>query len=584
MKRAAVLIGVDRTGNLPVLHDAAAGARRLEVWAREQGFDPVDVITDEGGAPVEIAAIKKAVKAIVEKGTIDQLVVYFAGHGVNNARSEYWLLTDAPDDPQAAVNVEGSVALARYCGIPHVVMLSDACRTAAEGIQAQGVKGSEIFPNEDSADESPVDQFYACKLGRPSHEVRDPATTSKEYTALYTQALCEVLDGTRDDPVTWVEEGAESVGYVRPRPLRDYLSVEIPKRLSALHLETAVIQEPMARVVSDDLPAVWLSRLARGRPAAAAAPPAPGHHAPAPAPAPPPTSLATDLVRTVLAGGATALDERLTADVAAGQPMAGEVAGLAVPFGPTHHETGCGFKVRGARIVEVVSRVRAEIVSGAGDDVRVEATAPGTSVLLVFENGDGTVLPAVTDFMCALTVEDGELIDVAYEPSEYTFRWPEFEYQAADLRGLRAIASAAARDGVFQLEGDDALQVARRMQNMKGIDPTLAVYAAYAYHDLQRADLITQMAGYMRGNLGARLFDVALLARELNGTTTGRDPEILGLVPLLTQGWALLSALQIKLPAALRGVERELRPSLWTLFGPGGVGQVRKAMGKKLVG
>ena len=109
MERAAVLIGVDATGQLPRLHDAAAGARRMEQWALAQGLerDMVHVVTDEGG-PVDVAAIKRAVRAVVEPGTVSQLLVYFAGHGINLGMSEYWLLSDAPADPDAAVNLRGA--------------------------------------------------------------------------------------------------------------------------------------------------------------------------------------------------------------------------------------------------------------------------------------------------------------------------------------------------------------------------------------------------------------------------------------------------------------------------------------------
>jgi Caspase domain len=141
VKRAAVLIGVDHSGDLPVLADAAQGARRMETWAHGQGMDPIEVLTDESG-PVDIGAIKRAVQRIVDAGT-DQLIVYFAGHGVNIRYGEYWLLSDAPRDTQAAVNLAGSVVLAQYSSVPYVVFVSDACRSAAEGIRAQFVTGSE---------------------------------------------------------------------------------------------------------------------------------------------------------------------------------------------------------------------------------------------------------------------------------------------------------------------------------------------------------------------------------------------------------------------------------------------------------
>src|SRR5882672_1035312 len=145
MKRAAVLIGVNKTGHLPRLHDAVSSAKRMQSWAFNQDMstDCVILLTDED-RPLAIKSIKDAIKGLVDKATIQQLFVYFAGHGVNIGFNEYWLLSEAPLDPQEAVNVSGSNELARHCGIPHVIFFSDACRTAAEGIQAQAVRGSEI--------------------------------------------------------------------------------------------------------------------------------------------------------------------------------------------------------------------------------------------------------------------------------------------------------------------------------------------------------------------------------------------------------------------------------------------------------
>ncbi len=143
--RAAVLIGVDRAGALPQLKDAAAGALRMKAWAEAQKFDACVAVTDKT-TPVDVRTIKAAIREIIDDGPPDQLIIYFAGHGVNLGYSEYWLLSDAPADPNEAINVNGSAELAHRGKIPHVVFISDACRTAAEGIQAQSVLGSVIFP------------------------------------------------------------------------------------------------------------------------------------------------------------------------------------------------------------------------------------------------------------------------------------------------------------------------------------------------------------------------------------------------------------------------------------------------------
>jgi Caspase domain len=575
-KRAAILIGVDKTGDLPRLKDAARGARLMQTWTDAQGIESV-LLTDEA-EPVTVEAIKKAIKKLADAANVSQLLVYFAGHGVALQRQEYWLLSDAPDDTQAAVNVATSAALAATCGIPHIVLVSDACRTAPEGIRAGSVRGSEIFPNREE-DPKPVDQFFACQLGKPSHEVKDPAVTSAEFKALYTHELVPALLGRRQQIVEWSGDGAARVGHVHLRPLRDFLSQAVATRLEGLQMQSKVIQVPVAQISSD--PPAWVSQVAAETTAGPGglelAPPARPRAAPAHAPTP--EALTAEMLRAAIAGGGAP-------GVTRGAPpagIAGDVERLAQPFGPMHHETGCGFKLRGARAVQAVAAIKVEFAGGgiaAGDDLRVVNPArPGSNVLLVLDSGAGVLLPALPEFMCALSFEDGELVDVAYEPSDTTWRWGEFHARASEIRSLRAIASAALSRGSFKLEGDDALAIARRMQLAKGVDPSLAVYAAYAYHDLQRRDLLRQMADYMQGDLGAALFDVALLARKLDRRTLGRDaPPVLGAVPLMAQGWTLLRAFDVKLPPALAKLEGHRLPSLWTMFDAQGVERIRNAI------
>ena len=167
MERAAVLIGVRKSGDMPELQAVTAGVQGMEKWARSQGIegDLLQVLTDEN-RPLRVQQIKDAISKIIKRTTVEQLILYFSGHGFN-IESEYWLLSDAPSDTNAAVNVEGSIRLARYCGISHVVLISDACRSAAEGMLALQVKGSDVFPNElASATEQSVDVLFACARGK----------------------------------------------------------------------------------------------------------------------------------------------------------------------------------------------------------------------------------------------------------------------------------------------------------------------------------------------------------------------------------------------------------------------------------
>jgi hypothetical protein len=584
MERAAVLVGVRKTGGLRELKAATQGARAMASWARSQGVQHVELLTDEAG-PVEVRQIQQVIRQIVDLGTVEQLLLYFAGHGVNIGYGERWLLSGAPDYTQEAVNVKGSEELARWCGIPHVIFISDACRTAAEGIRAQSVTGSEVFPNIGASEvEQAVDLFFACTLGRPALEVRDPDAAASAFKAVYTEVLLDDLGGRNERLLERVEEGGKVFGVVRPRPLKLDLQAEVGRRLAAANVQPGISQMPDARITSDG--AAWLSRVAL-QTVQQPAPPDPRMGAvrrdralTAPGPrrrgvdfsvTETPQERWHSLFREVLGGG---------------RPLP-RVGGLersldeaAIPFGPMHFETDCGFKVRGAQLAEAFSRsAHTELLGAEGEILRIDQVAgPAANVLLTFRNGTGTVLPAIPDFISALSFEDGELVNVSYEPSDRSWRWSSYQDRHGELALLRTVIASSARLGVFRLEGDDALALARRMQLLKGSDPTMALYAGYAYHDLGQRGRIAEMQFYMKGELHLRLFDIALLSRSLYGRTIGTLPDVFPFVPMLSQGWALLAAHKIAFPPSLAGLERHLVPSLWTLFDPQGVAMLRAAL------
>jgi hypothetical protein len=571
MARVAIFIGVDKTGKLPKLKDAAASAERLaEQWARKQGIEVQDTITDKGGVEVTTKRIKDAVNAALHRGDVEQLLIYFAGHGVNVRMGEYWLLSGAPDDVDEAVNVRGSDDLARYCGVPHVVFISDACRTAADSIQAQNVTGSLIFPNlQVSGKQKPVDLFYACALGRPAHEVRDVQVTANEFQAIYTQELLDALCFKHPTLVQWQGAAPEQLGYIRPRPLRDHLESAVARRIQNLDLQTKVIQIPDAHITSE--PDAWLCRM-KGSPP----PPEPisrrGRGSAQPA-------VGTTTVQPSSLVTARTMSRTLLNFAIEHPIMAGTALGAATTFGPVHFETNCGFKISGARFADAFAHgVVLERLGPSRDVVRVgNVNRPGANVLLVLDGGAGVVLPAIPDFIAALSVEDGELVDVSYEPSDYSGRWQDYKQRATELRILRRAVASATRAGVFRLERGDALSLARRLQYAKGVDPSLAVYASYAYNDLHRDDRLSEMNTYMRDDLGASLFDVAMMARAIE---RNNEHPTLGFAPLLAQGWAYLDSRAIRLPLGLEALPRMLTGSVWTMFDAHGVDQLRNTIFK----
>jgi hypothetical protein len=581
MVRAGIFIGVDKTGNLQPLKDAASGAQKMHQWAIKQGMSDkthAKLITDADGKKVRPDEIYDAIVPLVGGAGIDQLIIYFAGHGININRGEQWLLSDAPVNASAAVNVAGSVELARYCGIQHVVIISDACRVAPEGIQAQNVRGTDIFPNDGNGDRSkPVDQFFACFLGKTAAELKVASAAAENYRALYTDALLDGLNPIQTNALYSGGEPGDEWRYVWPRELERYLETEIPQRVKKLKLQNSVNQNPDAIITSDKR---WLARFNMGSVTAQE-----------PVSTPPrPTSgpallgnVAKNLVRSA-AIGKIAFDTDIERAKSAGsdniRQLANATEKLAASFGPKHFETQCGIKLRGARIIDVFApRAKVEVIRDAVDLVRIDPLEGlAASVLLRFKGAFGTVIPVISGFLAAVTIEDGEVVDVAYEPSDNTWRWPMYQDRAADIRSLRAVAAASSRQGRFRLERADGMEIARRMQWAKGVDPTLAIYAAYAYHDLQDLDRLREMSKYLRGDVGATFFDLELLGRRIVGAEIRPDSGIVPFTPLLSQGWALLSANRVRLHPALDGIQRNLRDSLWSAFDDAGLEKLVTAM------
>ncbi len=595
MRRAGVFIGVDRTGQLQTLNDAAAGAERMHQWALGQGMSDrtqAILLTDRGGTKVTPDMIFDAIKSVIDGPGVDHLLVYFAGHGVNINRSEHWLLSDAPVRTSAAVNVAGSVDLARYCGIPYVAFISDACRTAPEGIQAQNVRGVDVFPNDGGSDRAqPVDQFFACRLGKTAAEIRDPAEAATGFLALYTTAFLDAVSGQTPSVLEPGATAGDAARYVMPARLRDYLEAEMPRRIVAARLAARVNQSPDAIVLAH---ANWLSRVehvseAAAMPRRSSRRAAPDAAVPESAGAPPAvtvspadaTATMRELVRVAVTDSPTALSAAISnaAAVPGIAEMAAAAATVAETFGPDHHETQCGIKVAGARIAEfVIARGRAEFANAEGNDLRVFPAPIAESALLVFGNGSGTVVPVVPGFLTALTFSADELVDVALEPSSNHPRWHDYQARVGELRALRGFVSAASQLGRFRLEGPEALAIAQRMQWAKGVDPALALYAAYAYRDLQQLDRLREMSAYLRDDLGSGLFDVAMLARQLRGKTIDRHAEVVPFVPMLGQGWDLVDAAGVRLHPALQGIRARVGESLWSLFDRAGVALLRDAI------
>ena len=259
MLRGGVFIGVDRTkGGMPTLRAAASSAKKMYDWAIAPAYGAMEpqyvrLISDANGAVVTVEQIKTAVREVIAQG-VDQLILYFSGHGMIINNLETWLLSDAPDDGDAAISVTRSAQAARFGVTPHVVIVSDACRTPAQELQTQSVNGASAFPNNPTeAPEKRVDVFYATAPGRAALELN---TTDSQ--GIYTEVLHEALTGAAPDVLEAGESG-DAARYIWSGPLGEYLETAVAERLIALNIDRD--QTPKFDVQYGKKNLRWLARL-----------------------------------------------------------------------------------------------------------------------------------------------------------------------------------------------------------------------------------------------------------------------------------------------------------------------------------
>lgn len=571
MKAAAVAIGVNRTGGLTPLSGAVPGAERFAQWAAAQGMD-VQILTDANDK-VRLAGVLDVIQPIVESKTYDKLIVYFAGHGYLLApQSELWLLSEAPTRPSEAINVQLSRDGARYCGIPHVIFVSDACRSGGANHRHRSVSGGSAFPVPDSFDhDGEVDTFYATRPGDPALEFKDDRAATANYKGVFTDCLLAALKGKEPTVVKEATEGGVTRWLVPSRPLKPHLRKAVPEKAADISIKLK--QDPEVRVESA-LPR-FFGEL-KASPASSAYPPRTGR--------PPSTDgmpSEPDVRRIVEEAQEEAMSFSdapaiaLDATSNRGRRFIGQVERITLAQGRESFETMCGFTIYGkVGSVTLGSGLASDLwLEGEVAHVRIQAPYQhvGTSILIEFEDGSGTVLAVKPEFIGTVLLDEDRVVNVNYTPARSSDLFHE-EYDDAKERieRRRAFAAAAAREGVFDVSGPDAAHAGDYLRMMKRMDPTLGIYAAYAYHEAGRIRELRDVLHHMREDPPPVPFDVALLARE------SEWPEVAPFCPMLSQGWALLALdRRTQRLAALRPT---LIPALWTTLTPEGVDRVREML------
>lgn len=215
-----ICVGVDNTGVLGPLNAAGAGARRFHEWLLSQknlGVQVHSLLFTEGNGPVRRKRILNAVTSLLKKGGCDVLYIYLAGHGLGIDDDDMKvLLSESGKDGAEAIHLRRLVRRVAHCGIPHVIIIWDACRTYANSDTLRDIQGGPIFPTDtgEHKKSGTIDLFLATARGEAAYEV--PVTPTVAPTS--SEPVAEVKNGA--DPTIYKAFFTETLLHEIAHPAR----------------------------------------------------------------------------------------------------------------------------------------------------------------------------------------------------------------------------------------------------------------------------------------------------------------------------------------------------------------------------
>ncbi len=575
MVKALIAIGVGNTAgdSFPKLKGAVKDAKAFHAWGKAQGFD-CELFVDERRRKVRFADVFDALDNFVNKGIYSQIVVYFSGHGILKAPDcELWLLSGAPRIPSEVINVRGSIDNARASGVEHVVFISDACRALpADMAQASLSVGSSLFSVIRYTPPLPeVDVFYATLPGNVALEVPPDATNQRDR-GLMTQCLLDALEGRVPEVIHDFVEAGEASRVVPCRPLKTWLTAALPLAAAAISLRLQ--QMPEARIESDPS-RKYLAKLASVVPTSQLRPSSAAQAC---------RPLAIETMSTYEGPGTRRL---VAANTPGGAKRRSHTRDAAPRLGRTLSSTAtraasiakiiestaaarseADVSIKGAVVRSVAGAGQMELVTDNRDSWINLAPNSGSALALRFENGSGFVVASIPGYVTTVVVQDGRIATVNYTPAPGSRNYSEYVTVASELEARRAAAAVDALNGNFSIESSGDIALADYVRLHKRVDPTLGIYACYAYSRAGRFDEIIDIYNVMSMEPEAVPFDVAMLAAHSAGAMF---PSVARGIPLLTQGWMMLDRFQQSLPMALAQAREFLQPSLWATFSEAGM-------------
>jgi hypothetical protein len=494
-------------------------------------------------------------------------LLYFAGHGIQpTVNTAYWLLSRWENNSSEAINVNLSCYNAKRSGIGQIAIFADACRSTVPG--AATVCGSSIFPifpkHAAAAGRQPQwDHFLASRLEEVAQEV--PGTKPAEAYGVFTRCLMAALSGEAREAIE-ERRGKDPLHAVTSQRLADYLEDVVP--LESGKIRGAQVQFPEA-VPGWRPERNWYLGLKQ-----------------TPQPEDTRRRLTPASVRKARQQKRAAMRAQKAVAEATGRDemnVRASTKAFAAVQGRESFETRQGLTIIGATPTAFVVRGR-EVSQGTtpNDDLFKERdawhvrgkTRKSQSVLVKLEGGSWIATCLLPQFVGTVVVKEGLAASINYAPARGgQYRWESFEEIAPLLNRWTALM----HQGRYA-DTDEIAHVASTLRKEKHSNPSLGIFAAYAYERAGVIDEIDDIAWWFALASQPIPFDIAMLStvplKRLHGewTMAPRRPPgrfrriapVAGSFPLLTQGWSFLDPTDKFVHGALFDLRAGLLPALWT--------------------
>lgn len=253
-------------------------------------------------------------------------------------------------------------------------------------------------------------------------------------------------------------------------------------------------------------------------------------------------------------------------------------------IGKSAFEIQTGFIIIGKSIKNVLANSPLEIFENDNKThIKISPDKNSKTALIILTNGYSIPVAIIEGYIGTLIFEKNQLLTINYTPSINNYdKYKIFKRNENRIGFIRSFVASAANEGfdysqTFKNEFDkngfiDYSNAGSYLRQEKSIDPSLGLYAVYAYRQEGKLRDIKSVYRFMAQESDNMIFDVAMLSNKLSKELKRLVP----FCPMIAIGWAYRHMFDQYINPDVREAANNLVPSLWTTFDKKGTEIIKK--------